>query len=79
MIPFIAMLLSVSIIPDDWGFETSQSYVTSIFEDSDGTMWCSTSGGILHYDPNTGWDDPIVYPDIYTVSADSVFGYYRNR
>ncbi|MCD4846700.1 MAG: hypothetical protein K8R76_00745 [Candidatus Aegiribacteria sp.] len=63
MIPFIAMLLSVSIIPDDWGFETSQSYVTSIFEDSDGTMWCSTSGGILHYDPDTGWDDSIVYPD----------------
>ena len=63
MIPFIAVLLAFSISPSDWGFETSQSYVTSIFEDSDGTMWCSTSGGILHYDPNTGWDDPIVYPD----------------
>ena len=63
MISFIAVLLAFSSSSPDWGFETSRSYITSIFEDADGTIWCSTAGGILHYDPNTSWDDPIVYPD----------------
>ena len=63
MIPFIFLLFTLSSSPSEWGFETSQSYITSIYADVDGTMWCSTSGGILHYDPASGWDDTIVYPD----------------
>lgn len=63
MVPFFVALLVLGSVSVDWEFETSQTYISSIFEDEDGTMWCSTAGGILHYDPISGWDDPLVYPD----------------
>jgi ligand-binding sensor domain-containing protein len=59
---FLAFLVSAGV-SYQWGFQTSQSYISSIVEDDDGTMWCATSGGIVHYDPVEGWLQPMVYPD----------------
>ncbi|MCD4702584.1 MAG: hypothetical protein K8S24_12080 [Candidatus Aegiribacteria sp.] len=56
-------LTIVSSISFNWGFETSQSYISSIVPDADGTMWCATAGGIIHYDPQNGWLDSFSYPD----------------
>ena len=62
----IAINLALIIIGSssyNWGFETSRSYTFSIVPDNDGTIWCATAGGILHYDPETGWLDSLAYPD----------------
>jgi ligand-binding sensor domain-containing protein len=56
----LILICSTSI---NWGFETSQSYVFSIIPDDDGTFWCATAGGIIHYDPENGWLDSLSYPD----------------
>ncbi len=62
----IAINLALIIIGStsyNWGFETSKSYIFSIVPDDDGTMWCATAGGIIHYDPENGWLDSLSYPD----------------
>ncbi|MEN8208458.1 MAG: two-component regulator propeller domain-containing protein [Candidatus Fermentibacteria bacterium] len=56
----LAVMGSISF---NWGFETSQSYIFSIVPDDDGTIWCATAGGIIHYDPLNGWLDSLSYPD----------------
>jgi ligand-binding sensor domain-containing protein len=47
----------------EWNLQTSQAYVTSIQLSSDGSIWCSTTGGLIHYDTDEGWLDPMIYPD----------------
>ncbi len=61
-----SVALVLSMVVGYWfqlGFTTSQSYVTSIVEDTDGSIWCGTSGGIVHYHPSHGWLEPMLYPD----------------
>jgi len=45
----------------EWTFETSQAFVNSIYDPGDGTAWFATAGGVLHWDPQSGWDESIVY------------------
>ena len=61
MTPAILILI-LGFISPQWQFQTSQKYVTSIFSAEDGTMWCSTAGGILQYDPEVGWKSTLIYP-----------------
>ncbi|NOQ23022.1 MAG: hypothetical protein GQ565_10310 [Candidatus Aegiribacteria sp.] len=63
MIASCFALTIIGSISFNWGFETSQSYIFSIVPDDDGTMWCATVGGIIHYDPENGWLDNLLYPD----------------
>ncbi len=63
MIASYLALTIISSISFNWGFETSQSYISSIVPDDDGTIWCATAGGIIHYDPGNGWLDSLSYPD----------------
>ena len=68
----IASYLALTIIGSvsfNWGFETSQSYIFSIVPGDDGTVWCATAGGIIHYDPEGGWLDSLSYPDMPWISA----------
>ncbi len=62
MICSMLALLALTGVPQ-WGFQTSQSYVTDIEAMEDGTMWCATTGGLIHYDPQSGWLEPMLYPD----------------
>ena len=56
-------LTVIGSISCNWDFETSQSYIYTIVPDDDGTMWCATAGGIIHYDPIAGWLESLLYPD----------------
>lgn len=47
---------------DDWDFQTTQTYISTMLEDDEGNIWCATSGGIIRYDPLSGWLEPMVYP-----------------
>jgi len=72
----IASCLALTIIGSfsfNWGFETSQSYIFSIVPDDDGTIWCATAGGIIHYDLQNGWLDSLSYPDIPWISATDLY------
>ena len=62
-------LTIISSISFNWGFETSQSYIFSIVPGNDGTMWCATAGGIIHYDPAGGWLDSFSYPEMPWICA----------
>ncbi len=63
MLALYFALTIIGSISFNWGFETSQSYIFSIVPGNDGTMWCATAGGIIHYDPAGGWLDSLAYPD----------------
>jgi len=69
MIASCIALTIIGSISFNWGFETSRSYIYSIVPGDDGTMWCATAGGILHYDPANGWLDSLSYPDMPWISA----------
>ncbi|MBD3277623.1 MAG: hypothetical protein GF388_04925, partial [Candidatus Aegiribacteria sp.] len=56
----LALITAVSL---DLDLDTSQNYVSTIVRDSDGTIWCATSGGIAHYDPSGVWLESLLYPD----------------
>ncbi len=62
-------LTIIGSISFNWGFETSQSYIYSIVQGDDGTMWCATAGGIIHYDPLNGWLDSLSYPEMPWIGA----------
>lgn len=59
---FALILVSFEGTPE-WELHTSQTYVYQILEDADGAILCATSGGIVRYDPDQGWLDPLLYPD----------------
>jgi len=62
----ISTFLTLSIVCSisyNWGYETSQSYISAIVPDSDGSLWCATAGGVIRYDPGNGWLDSLFYPD----------------
>ncbi|MCD4777151.1 MAG: T9SS type A sorting domain-containing protein [Candidatus Aegiribacteria sp.] len=63
MIAIYLTLITIGSSACNWGFETSQSYIFSIVPDNDGTVWCATAGGIIHYDPQNGWLSSYLYPD----------------
>lgn len=63
MLSFCLSILALSGSTITWGFETSQTYISSIVLDDEGVMWCTTSGGIIRYHPEDGWLEPLLYPD----------------
>ena len=63
MIAINLALVIISSTSYNWDSETSQSYIFSSVPDDDGTMWCATAGGIIHYDPESGWLNNLLYPD----------------
>ncbi len=62
IVSYLALTI-IGSISFNWGFETSQSYMFSIIPGDDGTFWCATAGGIIHYDPENGWLESFIYPD----------------
>jgi ligand-binding sensor domain-containing protein len=73
----IASFLTLSIvfsISYNWGYQTSQSYISAIVPDTDGGIWCATAGGIIRYDPDEGWQDSLFYPDqLPWISAEDLY------
>jgi len=68
------VLLIVVGISSNWNFETSRSYIFSMVPDADGTIWCATAGGVIHYDPENGWLDSLSYPErIPWISATDIY------
>ena len=63
MTPILILLTLLATDAPQWTFETSQAYVNAIYDAGDGTIWFSTAGGILHWDPQAGWDDSFLYPE----------------
>lgn len=63
MTPILILLTLLAVDAPQWTFETSQAYVNSIYDAGDGTIWFATAGGILHWDPQAGWDDSFLYPE----------------